>query len=282
MRIEMKFPKKIVLTSILAAGAVMSAASISHAQDADAAFAAVMADLPEGYVAPEALPNSLVLVPTAPQYGSARQAADEATAAAAIEIQGTARFDLARRDANLHFPEAADAFACALGARITVEDTPRLQQLMVRSLADAGLSTYKAKTEYQRTRPFMENGAPICTPEDEEKLRTDGSYPSGHTAIGWAWALILSELAPDRTDALLARGIQFGESRIICNVHWRNDVTTGRLMGASAVAAMHANPEFIADMTAAKAELTAAPPLSGVDCAAEAEALKIWSSPLAR
>ena len=105
---------------------------------------------------------------------------------------------------------------------------------------------------------------------------------AGITAVGWAWALILSELAPDRTDALLARGIQFGESRIICNVHWRNDVTTGRLMGASAVALMHANPEFIADMKAAKAELAAAPPLSGVDCAAEAEALKIWSSPLAR
>lgn len=282
MSIEMKFPMKIVLTSILAVGAVMSAASISHAQDADAAFAAVVGDLPDGYVEPEALPNSLVLVPTAPQYGSARKAADEATAAAAIEIQSTVRFDLARRDANLHFPEATDAFACALGARINVEDTPRLQKLMVRSLVDAGLSTYKAKTEYKRKRPFMENGAPICTPEDEEKLRTDGSYPSGHTAVGWAWALILSELAPDRTDALLARGIQFGESRIICNVHWRNDVTTGRLMGASAVALMHANPEFIADMKAAKAELAAAPPLSGVDCAAEAEALKIWSSPLAR
>jgi hypothetical protein len=61
-----------------------------------------------------------------------------------------------------------------------------------------------------------------------------------------------------------------------------SDVTTGRLMGASAVALMHANPEFIADMKAAKAELAAAPPLSGVDCAAEAKALKIWSSPTAK
>ena len=28
----------------------------------------------------------------------------------------------------------------------------------------------------------------------------------GHTAIGWGFALILSELAPDRADDLLARG----------------------------------------------------------------------------
>ncbi len=269
---------KTVLTSILALGTMMYAASTSHAQDARAA----LGDLPDGYVKLEALPNSLALVPVAPQYGSARKATDDATAAAAIKIQNTPRFDLARRDANLHFPEATDAFACALGARITVEHTPRLQKLMVRSLVDAGLSTYKAKKNYQRKRPFMENGAPICTPKDEKALRNDGSYPSGHTAVGWAWALILSELAPNRTDALLARGIQFGESRIICNVHWRNDVTTGRLMGASAVALMHANPEFIADMKAAKVELAAAPPLSGVDCAAEAMALKIWSSPPAK
>jgi acid phosphatase (class A) len=269
---------KTVVTSVLALTAMMYATSASHAQDARSA----LGHLPDGYITTEALPNSLALVPVAPQYGSARKATDDATAAAAIKIQKTARFDLAKRDANLHFPEATDAFACALGARITAEDTPRLQKLMLRSLVDAGFSTYKAKTKYQRKRPFMENGAAICTPKDEKVLRNDGSYPSGHTAAGWAWALILSELTPDRADALLARGIEFGESRIICNVHWRNDVTTGRLMGASAVALMHANPEFIADMKAAKAELAAAPPLSGVDCAAEAKALKIWSSPTAK
>ncbi len=47
----------------------------------------------------------------------------------------------------------------------------------------------------------MENNAPVCTPEDEEKLRKDGSYPSGHTALGWAWALILTEIA--RTGPML-------------------------------------------------------------------------------
>jgi acid phosphatase (class A) len=269
---------KTFLTSILVLGAMIYATSVSHAQDARAA----LGHLPDGYVTSKVLPDSLALVPPPPQYGSARKATDDATAAAAIKIQDTARFDLAIRDANLHFPEATDAFACALGARITVEDTPRLQKLMVRSMVDAGLSTYGAKEKYQRKRPFVENRAPICTPEDEKVLRNDGSYPSGHTAVGWAWALILSELAPDRADALLARGIEFGESRIICNVHWRNDVTAGRLMGASAVALMHANPEFIADMKAARAELAEAPPLSGVNCAAEAKALNIRSLPPAQ
>ena len=103
----------------------------------------------------------------------------------------------------------------------------------------------------------MANEEPTCSPEDEEYLRKDGSYPSGHTAIGWAWALILSELAPDRIDAILARGRAFGESRVVCNVHWHSDVAEGRFIGASAVARLHADPGFRADLEAAKKELEA-------------------------
>ena len=38
----------------------------------------------------------------------------------------------------------------------------------------------------------MLDGQPICTPEKEQSLRAQGSYPSGHTSIGWAWALVLA------------------------------------------------------------------------------------------
>nr|WP_255441193.1 hypothetical protein [Synechococcus sp. HK01-R] len=62
----------------------------------------------------------------------------------------------------------------------------------------------------------MVNGQPICTPEDEPALRSDGSYPSGHTAVGWGWGLILSTIAPDRSDELIARGRAYGESRSVC------------------------------------------------------------------
>jgi acid phosphatase (class A) len=88
-------------------------------------------------------------------------------------------------------------------------------------------------------------------------LRKDGSYPSEHSAVGWAWALILSEVAPEQTDALLARGLAFGHSRVICNVHWQSDVNEGRIMGAGAVARLHGDPAFRADMEGAKAELAA-------------------------
>ena len=229
-----------------------------------------------GYLQPEALPNSLALIPPPPAKGSAALALDEEVSRKSLALRGTPRWNLAAEDANLMFPRAASTFSCALDAPITEQDTPHLYMLLRRTLADAGLSTYTAKNHYQRTRPFMVNKEPTCTPDEEEHLMKDGSYPSGHTAIGWAWALILCEIAPERADAILARGRAFGESRNICNVHWHSDVVEGRFMGAAAVARLHADPAFRAELEAAKAEL-AAVRAKGLkptrDCQTEADAL---------
>jgi acid phosphatase (class A) len=193
-----------------------------------------------------------------------------------LKLRGTPRWDLATSDANLYFPAAADVFSCSLGIPVTEEDTPQLYMLLRRSLADIGLASYSAKNAYQRERPFMVNGQPICTPEEEEVLRKDGSYPSGHTSIGWGWALILSELSPEQTDALIARGRAFGESRNVCNVHWYSDVVAGRMVGAAAVAKLHQNDQFLAAMDGAREDIARAR-LAGLaptgDCAAEASAL---------
>ena len=231
--------------------------------------------LPDGYINKASLPNSVTIVPEAPAPGSPRQKLDDAIAKAAVKLNKTARFKLAAQDATMHFPEAPNSFACAMGKMVSKEKTPRLYHLLKRSGVDAGYATRKAKHTYNRMRPFTINNAPICTPQWQEELRHNGSYPSGHTSLGWAWALILAELVPQKADAILARGVAYGESRIICNVHWYSDVVAGRMMGASAVALMHDNPEFIADMKAAKAELANAPAPDEKMCKEEAAALSI-------
>lgn len=234
------------------------------------------ADSPQGYLARADLPNSLTLLPPAPATGSAAQAYDEAVNGHLLELQGTPRWELAAMDANLRFPAAAGTFSCALGAPVTEEDTPALYRLLRRSMWDAGLSTYAAKNAYARPRPFVGNGQPTCMPEDEPLLVDDGAYPSGHAAVGWAWALILAEIAPERANEVLARGLAFGDSRMVCNAHWPNDVAQGRMVGAATVAVLHASEAFRADQAAARAELEAVraralPPMR--DCVEEARAL---------
>ncbi|WP_156952686.1 acid phosphatase [Maridesulfovibrio frigidus] len=209
----------------------------------------------QGYLSKDEYPDSLALLPPPPDVGSAGFAMDQAISNEALKFQGTARFELARKDADLMFPALAETFSCALGIPITEELTPHLYMLMRRSLADAGLSSYAGKDYYQRQRPFMVNDQPTCTPEEEEHLSGDGSYPSGHTAVGWAMALILTQVAPERTDAILKRGREFGESRIICNVHWYSDVLAGRMVGAAAVARLNSNAEFMAAIESARVEV---------------------------
>lgn len=209
----------------------------------------------EGYLSKVEIPNSLLLVPPPPQEGSAAYKLDQEIAANYVELEDEDRKTQAANDAVLSFPEATEAFNIILDIKISEETTPNLYMILRRTLADAGLSTYAAKNNYQRKRPFMVNNTPICTPEEEDMLRKDGSYPSGHTAIGWAWALILTEVFPNQTDAILERGMEFGISRNVCNVHWHSDVVYGRIMGAAAVAKLHANTQFLIDLEAAKKEI---------------------------
>lgn len=211
-----------------------------------------------GYLQPAELPNSFGFLPPPPAAGSAEMLADEAANQRALAMQGSDRFRQAAADVDLQFPNAARHFQCALGSIVSDADTPALYRLLRRSMVDAGLSTYSAKNQYQRARPFMVNGQPSCTPETEEALRQDGSYPSGHAALGWAWGLILSVMEPERATAILARGFEFGESRAVCNVHWQSDVNMGRLAGSAAVARLFANETFRSDFDQATGELKAA------------------------
>ncbi len=261
----------------------VAVAALSIAAIAGPGLAAETAPVPEvqpgvlkGYLAPEALPDSAGFLPPPPAVGSAAAALDQDLARASFALRDSPRWKLAAMDADLAFPNAAGAFSCALGAPITEQETPRLYVLLRRVMADAGPATFAAKHKYRHARPFMLDEQPICSPATEKSLREQGSYPSGHTSIGWAWALVLAEAAPDRSEAIIARGLAFGQSRVVCNVHWESDVIEGRTVGAATVARLHAEPDFLADLAAAKAELTtlrAKNPTAQRDCKFEAEAL---------
>lgn len=90
--------------------------------------------------------------------------------------------------------------------------------------------------------------------------------------------MILAEIQPERATELMTRGLAYGQSRVICDAHWQSDVDAGRIMGAATVASLHVNPEFLADLAAAKEEVKAAQKAGlkpAEDCAAERVALSL-------
>jgi acid phosphatase (class A) len=277
MRYMMKNSSNLfVLVAMLACISLTTGCAASGKLSEPAAVPEVYPGYLAGYLQRSALPNSLFLLPPPPAEGSAALAYDEEVSRKALGLRDTPRWSLANEDANTMFPQAAGTFSCALNAPITEQDTPHLYMLLRRAMMDASNSTNLAKEHYKRTRPFAVNKEPICPRDVGKSYLKGGSFPSGHTATGWAWALILSEISPEQTDAILARGRTYGESRIICNVHWQNDVIAARFMASATVARLHADPTFRSDLEAAKAELAAVrakglKPLR--DCAVEAAAM---------
>ena len=213
-----------------------------------------MRERPQGYLEASELPDGVKLLPPPPAQGSAAQALDDELNRRVLKLRDTPRWALARQDA---IPHPGLAFSCVLDVPLTETEAPTLFNLLIRAGIDAGAAVMPPKKHYQRKRPFLINEQPICTDGDRGATARNGAYPSGHTAAGWIWALILTELEPERADEILARGHAYGQSREICNVHWHSDVVQGRVMASALYARLQANESFRDDMRKAAGELAA-------------------------
>jgi len=149
------------------------------------------------------------------------------------------------------------AFDSVLGPEFNGAALPATTAVLARAGRAAGYAGDPAKFQHQRPRPFLrDNAITPCIPNDE-RLRASFSYPSGHGALGFGWALVLAELIPSRADAIIERGRDFGWSRVVCGVHYPSDIDAGRTVAAAAIARLHADSEFQREMDAARAELAA-------------------------
>ena len=180
---------------------------------------------------------------------------------------GSPRWAQAVRDDDLWTGGAVGRFSCALGVRLAPQTTPRTDHLLRQIEMDVRNVGTPPKDFYGRPRPMLDDNLPICVPR-EDWMKTNGSYPSGHSMTGWAWALVLGELAPRKVGSLMQAGGAIGDSRIICGVHYQSDVEAGRKLGAAMVARLHAEPAFLKDLAAAKAELRRTQTAPPMDCPA--------------
>ena len=130
-----------------------------------------------------------------------------------------------------------------------------LEKDLIKKLEENNIYS-NAKEYYMRVRPFSFFNEMTCNPEQQEELSTNGSYPSGHTAIGWATALVLAEVNPDRQNEILKRGFEMGQSRVICGYHFQSDVDAARIVASAVVARLHANDAFVKQLNKAKDEFS--------------------------
>ena len=201
------------------------------------------------------MPNAVRFLPAPPEKGSAAFDYDQAQYRWGLEQRkDSARLAMAVGDAVWSVDNICRIFGETLGITLSEANTPAIYKMLVTGLLTTDQAGKMPKNHYMRTRPYVFYDEPTIYPGDEAWLRTNGSYPSGHTILGWSAALLLTEVAPDRSDVILARGFEYGQSRVIAGYHWQSDVDAGRLVASAAVARLHADKRFLKLMKKARKE----------------------------
>jgi len=219
-------------------------------------FAAQLAAWPASaepsLLAPEDLNPALVLPPP-PAPGSAQAAAELAELRLVETVRTPEMLADARRDSET---KSASIFASAIGPAFSLEKLPATARLMGEVRIAEKDAADRAKAHFRRSRPWV--AAPDlnhCGKGDDADW---SSYPSGHTTMAYSMGAVLARLDPAQATAIMARAARYGESRIVCEVHFRSDITGGETLGLVVADRLMEKPAFQADFQAAQAELTVA------------------------
>ena len=220
------------------------------------AAANVMAqDAVTPYIPLEQMPKLINIMPAPPAFDSPEFANDVVRYCwGKQQRQDADRVALAIADAewNDHaklFLQWKDAF----GLAINEVETPEIWKLMETSLATTDPMRKETKAHYGRQRPF-ERYDDAMPSHEEDDLRGEGSYPSGHSLRGWTISLLLAQIAPACADAIYSRGWDYCNSRVIVGAHWQSDVDASRTAASIGFCALQGSPEFIAQMKKAQEE----------------------------
>ncbi|WP_415498694.1 acid phosphatase [Acetobacter syzygii] len=221
------------------------------------------------------LPDGRAFLPPPPATNSHAQEADIQAYENSRSLQNSRRWKLATNDADLKPDHIIHDFSCAVGFQISPSEVPTLITVLDTLEKPLEQRITEEKKNWQRMRPFVGKNQAICTP-DADKLSASFSYPSGHTTWGWLVASILSSALPERSTQIMQRGRVFGESRIVCGVHWKSDVQAGYMNGGAMFAALQEQPWFAEKMVSIHKELQAARlkamPVDNATCTIEHEA----------
>ena len=201
------------------------------------------------------MPSLLEIMPPPPSFDSPEFANDVVRYGwGKQQRQDQERLELAIADAewdNLTklFLQWTDAF----GLEINETETPEIYKLLTTSLATTDPMRKETKAYYHRQRPF-ERFDDSMPSHEEDELRGEGSYPSGHSLRGWSISLLLAQIAPSRANEIFKRGWDYCNSRVIVGAHWQSDVDASRTAASIGFCALQNSEAFITQMKKAQQE----------------------------
>ena len=189
------------------------------------------------------------ILPAPPVRGSAEEKAELADLHHLIDSASAARMTQARSDDAHEDPAIFDA---ALG--VSLQAMPATWTLLTAVQNDANLAANAAKTYFARTRPWgVDATLPNCDAGKGKKPL--GSYPSGHSTLGFSVGAMLATLMPEKAGTIMARARDYALSREYCGVHFASDTAASQVVGTAVVQRFLTSARAQAMIAAARAEL---------------------------
>ncbi len=207
------------------------------------------------YIELNQLPNLFVIMPAPPAFDSPEFANDIVRYCWGKQ-QRQDEERLAQAIADAEWEDHAKIYLLwkdAFGLEINETNTPEIWKLMETSLATTDPMRKETKAFYKRQRPFERFNESMPSHE-EDNLRGEGSYPSGHSLRGWTISLLLAQIAPERAALIFSRGWDYGNSRVIVGAHWQSDVDASRTAASVGYCALQGSKAFIDQMKKAQKE----------------------------
>lgn len=135
------------------------------------------------------------------------------------------------------------AMARVASRTVTASQATRVLVTLNAAMFDAVIACHDAKYHWWVPRPSQVDAGvrPLIG------VPNHPSYPSNHSCISTAAALVLADFFPRDAEQLLAMAAEAGESRIQAGLHYRFDVEAGESIGRQvAVAARERKAELLA------------------------------------
>jgi acid phosphatase (class A) len=191
-------------------------------------------------------------LPPPPETESATTQGELAELRAIAASTSAERKTFAARDAK---DETPDIFNGAIGFDIATQPQTRKLLQMVADEEDGDSKV--AKAFFHRPRPYAVDPS-LVTCEPKKPGKPANSYPSGHATLAFSMGIVLAEVLPSKSQAILARSREYTENRLVCGVHYRSDIVAGQQFGTVLALRLMGNPAFQTQMDAARAEMRAA------------------------
>lgn len=144
-------------------------------------------------------------------------------------------------------------FADVMGPKFDEQKLPKVAAFFARVVATEDVIDDLPKKFFNRSRPYMVSDQlhPLL------KKSTSGSWPSGHSTLGYSMATLLGDMVPEKLNELFTRAADYANNRLVAGFHYRSDTVMSRTGAALMVQKMFEKPEFNAEYDAARAELRA-------------------------